>query len=146
MCDTVRDRNRRSKNKLTLTIGGHLRYGGILHHSCGTSTSAAWHHGTVIGGTREGTTSPHGELLVIHHLLLLLVRTRTRLHLGVLTRWGAIVWLSCRIAVAIGGRVHGSTRLTKAGNSPKRSKCSLERAPEEQAISPIRRCGCPRST
>lgn len=106
--------------KLTLTIGSHLRDGGILHHSCGTSSSTTWHHGTVIGGTGESTTSPHGELLAVHHLLL--VRTRTRLHLGVLTRWGAIEWLSCRIAVAIGSRVHGSIVPDEGREQPEEKK------------------------
>lgn len=141
MCDVGRDRDKREQIKLTLTIGGHLRHGGILHHSCRASTRAAGHHGTGIGSTRECTTSAHGKLLVIHHLLLLLARTRTRLHLGVLTRWGAIERLSCRIAVAIGSRVHGSRRLVSAGNRPRRSKGGLRRAPKEQAISPIGRCG-----
>lgn len=132
VCDTGRDKKPEEQNKLTLPIGGHVRHGGSLHHSCRTSTRTTWHHGTWIGSTRKRTTSPHGVLLVIHHLLLLLARTRTRLHLGVLTWWGAIVWLSCRIAVAIGSRVHGSTCLIKhqAGNSPKRSKGGLEGAPK----------------
>lgn len=121
-----------------------MRHGGILHHSCRTSTSTTWHHGTWIGSTRKGTPSAHGVLLVIHHLLLLLARTRTRLHLGVLTRWGAIVWLSCRIAVAIRSRVHGSTgpgqRQGREQSDKKQRR--LRGAPKEQAISPIGKCVC----
>lgn len=138
MCDVGRDR----KQILTLAIGGHLRHGGILHHSCRTSTSAARHYASGIGGTGETTTGPHGELLVVHHLLLLLLLgwTRTGLHLGVLTRWGAIKRLSCRIAVAIGSRVHGSRcvrgKNDKPGTGSRRSKGGLEGGAREQGDQP----------
>lgn len=95
-------KRRKEKGRHTRAIGGHLRHGGILHHSCRTSTSR--HHGSRVGRTRKSTTAgPHGVLLVIHHRLLLLrlVWTRTRLHLRILTLWGAIVRLARSIAVAI---------------------------------------------
>lgn len=95
---------------LTLAIGSHLRHGCILHHSCRSCRPG--HHGTGVGSTREGTTRPHGVLLVIHHLLLRLIGTRTRLHLGSRSRRGTTEWLSCGIAVTIRSRVHGSRVLT----------------------------------
>lgn len=107
VCDVSRDKR---TDKLTLTISGHLRHGGILHHSCMASTTRQ--HGSRIVSTREGTRSPHGELvlLAIHHLLLMrLVRTRTRLHLMRALTWcGAIERLTCSIAEAIGRIVHSS--------------------------------------
>lgn len=108
-------RGQEHEDELTLTIGSHLRHGGILHHSCRTSTSR--HHSTRVGSTGECTTWPHGVLLVIHHLLLRLIGTRARLHLGVLSLRAAIVGLSCSVAVAIRSRVHGLG--SQAGSKPK---------------------------
>lgn len=96
-------------DKLTLTVSGHLRHGGILHHSCRASTTTR-HHCAWVVSTSIPTRDrwPHGELLVIHHLLLRLVLTRTGLHLRALAWWGTIESLSCSVAVAIRSRVHGS--------------------------------------
>lgn len=49
---------------LTLPVR-HMLHGGILHHSCRTSTR---HH---VGSTGKASLGSHGELLgIVHHLRL----------------------------------------------------------------------------
>lgn len=142
VCDMSRDKR---TDKLTLTISGHLRHGGILHHSCMASTTR--HHGSRVGSTRKGTRGPHGELvlLVIHHLLLMrLVRTRTWLHLMRALSWcGAIEMLTCSIAEAIGRIVHSSRCQGRPVAAREGARTVAMEAPgnEGDQISPIRKCG-----
>lgn len=90
------------QGKLTLAMGSHMGHGGILHHGGRARTG---HHIWVSG---KGTLGSHGELLrVVHHLLLGLVGSKTRLHLRVLAGRGPVEGGPGSIRKAIAGRVHG---------------------------------------
>jgi len=75
------------KGWLTLTIGSHLRHGGILHHSCRATAS---HEGWVRAGGESTGLAPHGELLCVIHHLLRLVGGGGRLQVSALGWWGTV--------------------------------------------------------
>jgi hypothetical protein len=89
--------------RLTLTIGSHVRHGGILHHSCRANTS---HHGLVRAALEVAGLTTHGELLCVIHHLLVLVRGWPRLQMSTLWWGGVVDRASSGIWIAIGSRVH----------------------------------------
>lgn len=96
-----------NKKELTLTIGSHVRHGGVLHHSCRASTS---HHGRIRASGEGAALSSHGELLGVIHHLLRLTWGRSWLQVRVLLWWGTVEGRAAsRIWVAIRGRIHGWT-------------------------------------
>lgn len=91
----------RTKGRLTLTIGSHLRHGGILHHSCRTTASS--HEGWVRTGGESTGLAPHGKLLCVIHHLLRLVGGRGGLQVSALGWWGTVedrarggIWVAIR--------------------------------------------------
>lgn len=97
------------RGELTLTIGGHVRHAGVLHHACRTS---ARHHRRIGASDKAWLATRHASELVgvVHHLLAWLSRARALLHMRVLIwRWGGVVEGRRDIGdlKAVAGSVHG---------------------------------------
>ena len=88
-----------------MSICGHVRHRGILHHACGAARS---HHGGIRARWKVARLAAHGELLRVIHHLLRLSWGWARLHMRILLLWGAVEGLAAsRVGVAILSRVHG---------------------------------------